>query len=51
MRSFHAAALAGGCRTGGDPGPRRAAMTSCYAAFVVDPDGNRVEAACFPKPG
>jgi catechol 2,3-dioxygenase-like lactoylglutathione lyase family enzyme len=51
VRAFHTAALARGCRTGGAPGPRQAAMTPYYAAFIVDPDGNRVEAACFPKPG
>ena len=50
VRAFHAAALARGCRSGGDPGPRQAAITAYYAAFIVDPDGNRLEAACFPRP-
>ena len=28
---------------------RQAAMTSYYAAFVQDPDGNKLEAATFPR--
>lgn len=46
--AFFNAALAHGARSGGDPGPRQAAMTPYYAAFIEDPDGNRVEAATFP---
>lgn len=48
VRAFHAAALAHGGRDDGPPGPRKAAMTDYFAAFVRDPDGNRLEAACFP---
>ena len=33
----------------GAPGPRQAAMTVYYAAFVQDPDGNKLEAATFPR--
>lgn len=50
VRAFHAAALARGGADGGAPGPRGAAMTTYFGAFVVDPDGNRVEAASFPRP-
>lgn len=48
VRAFHAAALAGGGANDGAPGPRQAAMTGYFAAFIRDPDGNRIEAACFP---
>ena len=49
VRAFHAAALAGGCRDAGLPGPRHAAITMYFAAFVFDLDGNKVEAASFPR--
>lgn len=49
VRAFHAAALANGGEDGGAPGPRQAALTSYFGAFVVDPDGNRLEAANFPR--
>lgn len=49
VRAFHAAALAAGCATAGDPGPRQGAMTGYVAAFIADPDGNKIEAATFPK--
>jgi predicted lactoylglutathione lyase len=44
VRAFFDAALAGGGASAGDPGPRQAALTPYYAAFVFDPDGNRLEA-------
>ncbi len=50
VRAFHAAALAAGGADEGAPGPRTGAQTSYYAAFVRDPDGNRLEAASFPRP-
>ena len=48
VRAFYAAALANGGCDDGPPGPRRAIMTGYFAAFVRDPDGNRLEAAAFP---
>jgi catechol 2,3-dioxygenase-like lactoylglutathione lyase family enzyme len=46
--AFHAAALsAGGCSDGA-PGLRPHDRVRYYAAFVIDPDGNRVEAVTFP---
>ena len=47
--SFHAAALAAGGRSDGGPGLRPHDRVKYYAAFVIDPDGNRVEAVTFPK--
>jgi catechol 2,3-dioxygenase-like lactoylglutathione lyase family enzyme len=49
VRAFHASALAGGGRCAGEPGPRQAAMTTYFGAFILDPDGNKVEALSFPK--
>ncbi|HEX7034844.1 MAG TPA: VOC family protein [Pseudomonadales bacterium] len=43
---FHAEALAAGGRDDGAPGPRPQYHASYYAAFVFDPDGNRIEAVC-----
>ncbi len=48
VHAFHAAALANGGADEGAPGPRQAAMTSYFAAFIRDPDGNCLEAAAFP---
>jgi len=46
--AFHAAALnAGGCSDGA-PGLRPHDRVRYYAAFVTDPDGNRIEAVTFP---
>lgn len=43
---FHAAALAAGGRDNGGPGLRADYGPSYYAAFVIDPDGYRLEAYC-----
>ena len=51
VRAFHAAALAGGGASDGEPGPRPAAMTTYFGAFILDPDGNKLEAVSFPTPG
>lgn len=47
--AFHAAALEAGGRSDGAPGPRPEYHSSYYAAFVVDPDGNRIEVVTFLK--
>ncbi len=47
--AFHAAALAAGGRCDGPPGIRPHERVRYYAAFVVDPDGNRIEAVTFPQ--
>ena len=44
--AFHAAALAAGGRDNGAPGPRPHYHEHYYGAFVLDPDGNNVEAVC-----
>ena len=43
---FHAAALSAGGRDNGRPGPRPDYGPDYYAAFVIDPDGYRIEAYC-----
>jgi catechol 2,3-dioxygenase-like lactoylglutathione lyase family enzyme len=47
--AFHAAALAAGGTSGGAPGLRPHDRVKYYAAFVIDPDGNRIEAVTFPS--
>ncbi|WP_159009980.1 VOC family protein [Bradyrhizobium sp. S69] len=46
--AFHAAALGAGGRSDGVPGLRPHDRVRYYAAFVIDPDGNRIEAVTFP---
>jgi catechol 2,3-dioxygenase-like lactoylglutathione lyase family enzyme len=47
--AFHTAALKAGGRSDGAPGLRPHDRVRYYAAFVTDPDGNRIEAVTFPK--
>ena len=42
--AFHAAALAAGGQDNGRPGIRKDYSAGYYAAFVIDPDGYRIEA-------
>jgi catechol 2,3-dioxygenase-like lactoylglutathione lyase family enzyme len=44
--AFHAAALAAGGTDNGGPGIREIYHPSYYGAFVLDLDGNNVEAVC-----
>lgn len=46
VRGFHAAGLAAGGRDDGAPGLRPHYHAHYYGAFLLDPDGNRVEAVC-----
>lgn len=48
---FHAAGLAAGGRDNGAPGVRADYGANYYAAFLVDPDGNNVEAVCYAADG
>ena len=45
---FHAAALQAGGVSDGPPGLRPHDRVRYYAAFVLDPDGNRIAAVTFP---
>jgi catechol 2,3-dioxygenase-like lactoylglutathione lyase family enzyme len=47
--AFHAAALATGGASDGVPGLRPHHGDGYYAAFIRDPDGNRIEAVTFVK--
>ena len=44
--AFHEAALAAGGRDHGAPGLRPHYHPNYYGAFVLDPDGNNIEAVC-----
>ncbi|BCH25135.1 VOC family protein [Mesorhizobium sp. L-8-3] len=46
VAAFHAAALGAGGKDNGEPGLRADYGEHYYAAFVVDPDGYRLEAYC-----
>jgi catechol 2,3-dioxygenase-like lactoylglutathione lyase family enzyme len=46
--AFHAAALGAGGASDGASGIRPHDRVKYYAAFVTDPDGNRIEAVTFP---
>lgn len=47
--AFHAAALKAGGASDGAPGRRAEYHGGYYAAFIRDPDGNRIEAVTFLK--
>ena len=44
---FHKGGLAKGGRDNGAPGPRADYSPTYYAAFLIDPDGNNIEAVCL----
>lgn len=44
--AFHRAALAAGGRDNGPPGLRPDYHAHYYGAFVIDPEGNNIEAVC-----
>jgi predicted lactoylglutathione lyase len=46
--AFHAAALRAGGQDNGAPGPRPIYGPGYYAAFIIDPDGYRIEAYYGP---
>jgi len=49
VERFHAEALKAGGKDNGKPGLRTDYSPDYYGAFVIDPDGNNVEAVCFKK--
>ena len=46
VRAFHAAGLENGGRDDGAPGVRPIYHPDYFGAFLIDPDGHRVEAVC-----
>jgi catechol 2,3-dioxygenase-like lactoylglutathione lyase family enzyme len=48
--AFHRAALAAGGADNGKPGVRAIYHADYYGAFVLDPDGNNIEAVCHRAP-
>jgi len=46
VAAFYAAALANGGRDNGPPGLRPDYGATYFAAYVMDPDGYRIEAYC-----
>jgi catechol 2,3-dioxygenase-like lactoylglutathione lyase family enzyme len=46
---FYEAALSAGGRDNGGPGERPQYHPGYYAAYVLDPDGNNVEAVCHGR--
>ena len=44
--AFHEGAIAAGGRNNGRPGHRPEYHPTYYGAFVLDPDGNNIEAVC-----
>ena len=49
--AFHKAALANGGTDNGPPGLRPQYHENYYGAFVLDPDGNNLEAVCHKPTG
>lgn len=49
VHRFHEAALANGGMCEGPPGPRPRYNATYYAAYVRDPDGNKLQAVCFKE--
>jgi catechol 2,3-dioxygenase-like lactoylglutathione lyase family enzyme len=47
--AFHAAAIAAGGTSESTPSLRPHDRVRYYATFIVDPDGNRIEAVTFPQ--
>lgn len=47
VRRFYAIAIKNGAKDNGKPGPRKNYAPTYYAAFVIDPDGNNIEACLY----
>lgn len=48
--AFYEAAMKAGGKDNGPPGPRPEYSKGYYAGFVIDPDGNNIEAVYFEPP-
>jgi hypothetical protein len=46
VKKFHSAGLKAGGRDNGGAGPRADYSPTYFAAFLIDPDGNNIEAVC-----
>ena len=46
IQKFHSEGLKAGGRDNGAAGPRADYSPTYYAAFLIDPDGNNIEAVC-----
>jgi catechol 2,3-dioxygenase-like lactoylglutathione lyase family enzyme len=46
IKKFHSQGIEAGGRDNGPAGPREDYSPTYYAAFLIDPDGNNVEAVC-----
>ena len=46
IQAFHAEGVKAGGRDNGGAGPRADYSPTYFAAFLIDPDGNNVEAVC-----
>ena len=49
ITAFYDAAMSAGAASDGPPGPRPEYTDGYFAAFIRDPDGNRIEAVTFIK--
>jgi len=49
VEAFHSAGLAAGGMDNGAPGPRPDYGPEYFAAFLIDPDGNNIEAVCMKE--
>lgn len=47
VKKFFEMALANGGTSNGEPGPRKEHGADYFAAYVLDPDGNNIEAVCY----
>ena len=50
IRKFHTEGVKAGGRDNGAAGPRADYSPTYFAAFLIDPDGNNVEAVCTYAP-
>ncbi len=51
VNAFHAAGLEAGGSDHGEPGPRPIYHEHYFGSFLLDPDGNNVEAVCHLPAG
>jgi predicted lactoylglutathione lyase len=47
VKAFHERGLSAGGKDNGAPGIRADYAPDYYAAFLIDPEGNNLEAVCF----